>query len=111
MQKECDFLLQHILEICASKMKKIGVLLVEGPYFGEMHYNEGTHMVAGPLGGSSLGPGLAVGGCSAPAARLPVKDCEKIDGANSEMVRDCEIVLGKEACSGRRVVGLAVVCC
>ena len=111
MQKECDSLLQHFLEICASKMKKIGGLLVEGPYLGDMQHNEGFHMVAGPFGGSSLGPGLAVGGCSAPAARLSEKDCEKIDGASSDMVRDCEIVLGKEACFGRRVVGLAVVCC
>ena len=111
MQKEYDFPLQHFLEFCASRMKKIGGLLVEGPYFGEMQHNEGTHMVAGPFGGSSSGPGLAVGGCSAPAARLPEKDCEKIDGASLNTVRDCEIVLGKEACSGRRVVGLAVVCC
>lgn len=68
-------------------------------------------MVAGPFGGSSLGPGLAVGECSTPAARLPEKDCENFDEASSETVRDCETVLGKEAYSGRRVVGSAVVCC
>ena len=111
MQKECDSLLQHSLEICASKMKKIGGLLVEDPYSGDMQHNEGTHMVAGPFGGSPLELGLTVGGRSALAARLPEKDCEKIDGVSSETVRDCEIVLGKEGCSGRRVVDLAGVCC
>lgn len=112
MQKECDCLLQHFLEICASRMKKIGGLLVEGPYFEDMHYNEGTHMVAGPFEGSAWGPGLPVDERSAPAARLSEKDSEKIDGESSETVRDYEIVLGKEAYSGRRrVVGLAVVCC
>ena len=76
-----------------------------------MQHNEGTHTVAGPFEGSSLGPGLAVGGHSAPAARSSEKDFERIGGASSERVRECEIVLGKEAYSGRRVVGLAVVCC
>ena len=52
-----------------------------------------------------------MGGCSARAARLPEKDCEKIDGGSSDTVRDCEIVLGKEAYFARRVVGLAVVYC
>ena len=103
--------MKHFLEICASKMKKIGGLLVEGPCFGDMQHNEETHKVAGPFGGSSLGLGLAVGVCSALAARLPKKDCEKVDGESSDTVRDCEMVLGKKSCSGRRVVGLAVVCC
>ncbi len=76
-----------------------------------MQYNEGTHTVAGPFEGSSLGPGLAVDGRSAPAARSSEKDSERIGGASSDTVRDCEFVLGKEAYSGCRVVGLAVVCC
>lgn len=93
-------------------MKKIGGLLVEGPYFEDMQHNEGTHMVAGPFEGSAWGPGRSVDEHSAPAARLPEKDSEMIDEESSSTVRDCELVLGKEVYSGRRrVVGLAVVCC
>ena len=69
-------------------------------------------MVAGPFEGSAWGPGLPVDERSAPAARLSEKDSEKIDEESSETVQDCELVLGKEAYSGRRrVAGLAVVCC
>ena len=112
LQKGCGCLLQQLLEICASRMKKIGGLLVEGPYFEDMQHNEGTHMVAGPFERSAWGPGLPVDERSAPAARLSKKDSERIDEESSGTVRDCELVLGKEGYSGRRrVVGLAVVYC
>ena len=74
LQKERDCLLQHFLEICASRMKKIGGLLVEGPYFEDMQHNKGTQMVAGPFENSAWGPGLPVDERSAPAERLLVKD-------------------------------------
>lgn len=103
--KGIDSLLRHFDGHYASKVKKIGGLLVGDPYFGDRHMNMGIHIAVRPSAGLPWEPGQAAG---EPVARLVGQGFGCSCEVNSGTVPNSGSVLDK-AYLGHHVAGLEVV--